>query len=138
MLFPALGDLNRVWKAVVEATIDNRLGPLSKVATDDGKPTERLICVYTKDFRDTDDVLRVLKELVSINLVKSPERPVYYKTDAYTLLDLYSKNAPGYGLQASLYSSQYLLAGAMRSGSKAKATPQKQSTLSTVFRRSNQ
>lgn len=135
MLFPALGSLDKVWKAVVEATADNRLGPLAKVATDDGKPTERLICVYTKDFRDTDDVRRVLKELVSMSLVKS-ERTIYYKTDAYTHLNLYAGNAPDYGLQASHYSSQYLLAGGQRT--RAKAIPQKQSTLDTAFRRSNQ
>jgi hypothetical protein len=28
--------------------IDNRLGPTAKVAPDEGKPGDRLICIYTK------------------------------------------------------------------------------------------
>ncbi|KAF2661741.1 DUF1917-domain-containing protein, partial [Lophiostoma macrostomum CBS 122681] len=111
MLFPKLEDVTRVWKLIVDGTINNRLGSGSKVATEqDGKP-ERLICVYTKDFRDTDDVLRVLKELVTMGLV-NPGRGIYYKSDAYTYLDIYGQNAAEYGLQASVYSSQKLLASA--------------------------
>lgn len=135
MLFPALGVLNRDWRMVVKGTILNRLGPLAKVATDQGNSTERLICVYTRDFRDTDDVLRVLKELVTMGIVRS-EKCIYYKSDAYTYLHLYSRNAPDYGLQASAFSSQSMLAAEKRS--KAKATPQTQFTLEPAFCRSNQ
>ncbi len=40
------------------------------------------------------------------------DRGIYYKSDAFTYLDLYSVTAGKYGLQASLYSSQKLLAAA--------------------------
>lgn len=112
MLFPALEDLTRVWRVVVEGTISNRLGSAAKVATDQGGSGERLICVYTKDFRDERDVLRVLNELVSLGLVYSGGKGIYYKSDAYTYLDIYAKNAADYGLQASVYSSQKMLAAA--------------------------
>lgn len=78
MLFPQIDVLARVWRLVVEAVIDNRLGPVAKVAPDSGSNGERLICVYTKDFRDKDDVLRVLRQLVSIGVI-SLQRPIYYK-----------------------------------------------------------
>ncbi|KAF2108703.1 hypothetical protein BDV96DRAFT_670716 [Lophiotrema nucula] len=127
MLFPKLEDLTRTWRAVVDGTSSGRLGCDSKVATDDGKPVDRLICVYTKDFRDADDVLRVLQELVSMGLV-GDGKGIYYKSDVYTLLDIYGANAADYGLQASIYSSQKVLASS--SLTKANATPQrKQSTL---------
>ncbi|KAI4664273.1 uncharacterized protein J4E79_003776 [Alternaria viburni] len=94
-----------------------------KVATDDGKD-ERLICVYTKDFLDADDVLRVLHELETMGLI-NVGRTIYYKPDAYTYLDLRRETAAEYGLQASLYNSRTLLAA-----NKSSSFPQKkQSTL---------
>lgn len=48
MLFPKLEEVTGVWKRVVESVIDNRLGPTAKVAPDEGKPGDRLICIYTK------------------------------------------------------------------------------------------
>lgn len=133
MLFPNTIDLPRVWRLVVEGTIENRLGSGSKVATNNGGPESRLICVYTKDFRDTDDVLRVLQELDALGLVKQGSQgAIYYKSDAYTYLDIYGKNASEYGLQASLYSSQKMLASA--TSTQAKATPQKKQT-TLEFRR---
>lgn len=109
MLFPKLEDLTWVWKLVVEGVINNRLGISAKVAPDNGNPGDRLICVYTDDFRDMDDIHRVLKELVSMGIVKTYERPIYYKSDAYTSLNIYKHTAAEYGLQPSLYSSQKLL-----------------------------
>ncbi|KAF2876795.1 hypothetical protein BDV95DRAFT_561583 [Massariosphaeria phaeospora] len=131
MLFPAVDDLTRVWRTVVEGVITNRLGPTAKVAPDEGNPGPRLICVYTKDFRDHEDVLRVLRELVAMGLVGSG-RAIYYKSDPYTWLDIYSQNAAQYGLQASLYSSQKMLA----SGQSPKSQPvpqKKQSSLSRFY-----
>ena len=61
MLFVKLEDLRGAWEKVVDGTINNRLGPVAKVATDAGTQADRLICIYTKDFRDTQDVLRVLR-----------------------------------------------------------------------------
>ncbi|KAI4937962.1 hypothetical protein J4E85_000400 [Alternaria conjuncta] len=97
-----------------------------KVATDDGKD-ERLICVYTKDFLDADDVLRVLHELETMGLI-NVGRTIYYKPDAYTYLDLRRETAAAYGLQASLYNSRTLLAA--NKVPKSSSFPQKkQSTL---------
>lgn len=109
MLFPELEELNRFWRLVVEGVVNNRLGPTAKVAPDDGTDKARLICVYTKDFRDKADVLRVLQELASMGLAK---KPIYYKSDPYTILNIYRETAASYGLQASLYSSQKMLAEA--------------------------
>jgi hypothetical protein len=48
MLFPKLEEVTSVWKRVVEGVINDRLGPSAKVAPDEGKPGDRLICIYTK------------------------------------------------------------------------------------------
>jgi hypothetical protein len=105
MLFPKPSELaDTWWMTVAEGTINNRLGSAAKVATS-GEP---VICIYTKDFRDVDDVRRVLGELAAMGLV-SPGRAIAYKPDAYTYLDIYKENAEKYGLRASLYTSFKLL-----------------------------
>ena len=68
MLFLSIKDLDRIWRSVVDGVINNRLGPTAKVTPDEGRSGERLICVYTKDFRDEDDIRRVLRELVSMGV----------------------------------------------------------------------
>jgi hypothetical protein len=98
MLFPKLEDVTSVWKRVVEGTIDNRLGPTAKVAPDEGKP-------------DKDDVTRVLQELETMDLLNSGQS-IYYKSDAFTHLDLYKESATEYGLHASLYTSFKMMAAA--------------------------
>ncbi|KAF1937858.1 DUF1917-domain-containing protein [Clathrospora elynae] len=108
MLFPNSTDVTRVWRQVVTGVIDNRLGTTCKVATDDGKD-ERLICVYTKDFQDADDVLRVLYELNTMGLLNSG-KSIYYKPDAYTYLELKGETAAEYGLKASMYNSRSMMA----------------------------
>lgn len=110
MLFPRIDDVPRYWYKVAEATADNRLGIGAKISTgldDDRK--ERLICIYTKDFSDMDDIRRVLQTLVDMDLVPDDGRGIYYKCDAYTYLDINSGNE--YGLAASLYSSKEMLKG---------------------------
>lgn len=84
-----------------------------------------------KDFRDENDVLRILQELETMGLLNAG-RSIYYKSDAYTYLNLYKQTAVEYGLQASLYNSFTMMATGRLS--KASATPQKkQSTLNNYF-----
>jgi len=129
MIFPRHEDADRVWRAVCQGVDSGKLGPTAKIATKDPpdlmqQPTTgfraydkqedfRLICVYTKDFSDEKDVRRVLDSLVELKLVKLPEddmsNGIYYKCDAYTYLDISSKNP--YGLKASIYSSRAMLKG---------------------------
>lgn len=108
MLFPTAEDVDQVWRTVAQATWDGSLGGTAKVAPHDphtAKP-EQLICVYTEDFSDVDDVKHVLVEMKRLGLVKDGPmaRVIYYKCDAYTYLDLGSGNE--YKIKASLYNSR--------------------------------
>lgn len=111
MLFPTVDRVDAYWSAVVGAVDKGELGPVAKVATSEGDENgrSRLICVYTRDFEDKEDVKRVLMGLVNLGLVKEAERPIYYKCDAYTHLDIKSGNP--FGLKASLFSSRDVLDG---------------------------
>ncbi|KAL8925161.1 MAG: hypothetical protein Q9208_003666 [Pyrenodesmia sp. 3 TL-2023] len=111
MLFPSPEDVNSRWAVIAEATVNRELGIAAKVAPDNGEGdrTPRLICVYTKDFSDIEDVKRVLGRLVELGLVKKEERGIYYKADALTEMGINSGNE--YGLKPTLYSSKDLLGG---------------------------
>jgi hypothetical protein len=111
MLFPSVDEVDEVWGIVVRAMEKGELGDAAKVATDDGSGSgqSRLICVYSADFGDVEDVKRVVRRLVDIGLVGKGPKSVYYKSDAFTHLEITSKNE--YGLKASMYSSQEMLEG---------------------------
>ena len=90
MLFPMPGDVNRVWKIVATATAKSELGTAAKVATEDGQGdrTPRLICVYTEDFGNRQDVKRVLLKLGELGLMKRDkesghEMGISYKPGEY-------------------------------------------------------
>lgn len=109
MLFPSVREVDSTWKTVVTALEKGDLGDGAKVATDDGSGQSRLICIYTKDFGDRADIKRELRGMVDVGLVDEGDRPIYYKCDAYTHLEITSKNE--YGLKASMYSSRDVLGG---------------------------
>lgn len=86
MLFPKPEDVNAVWQHVADATASGQLGSSAKVATDSGLDhgRARLVCVYTEDFSNDEDVKRVLKKLVEMGLVNKKEaagapQGLYYK-----------------------------------------------------------
>ncbi|KAK4156419.1 hypothetical protein C8A00DRAFT_30703 [Chaetomidium leptoderma] len=116
MLFPEPGNVNEVWAKVCQATANDELGTGAKVETRVESAKERLICVYTRDFRDKDDVARVLNRMRELELVRPGGKQIYYKSDAWTELGIYGGN--NWGIGASTYSSNeifgYIKTGASR------------------------
>jgi hypothetical protein len=107
MLFPTVDRVDEFWASVAEATAKGELGIETKVATDakeGGSGGTRLICIYTHDYEDKEDVRRVLLKLIDLGLLDEKGRPIYYKCDAFTYLEINSKNP--YGLKASMLSSK--------------------------------
>ncbi|KAI4156163.1 MAG: hypothetical protein LQ340_000469 [Diploschistes diacapsis] len=111
MFFPLPEDVDRVWTIVAEGTARGELGSMAKVAADEGKGDRvgRLICVYTRDFSDQEDVKRVLLGLVDKGLVDYGRgaRGIYYKCDAWTYVGI--ENGNEWGFKASMYSSNDML-----------------------------
>ncbi len=95
------------WDRVRRATEDGTLGLAAKVSTDwamthdpagfgaEGRGGWRshVVCVYTRDWRDREDVLRVGKRLVEVDAVRT--QPITYKADASTFGGKYAGNSPG-------------------------------------------
>lgn len=126
MLFCPPGEVNDIWSAVARATANNELGIAAKVAPkpeDEDPRKDRLVCVYTADFRDKQDVGRVLQRLRELKLVEAKGRPIYYKpgmsrvilatpwpphidilVDAFTYIGIASGNP--WELRSSIYNSK--------------------------------
>lgn len=119
MLFPTKNKVDRYWAAVVQGTVESRLGIAAKVATRPDKPDEptQVICVYTKDMTDEADIKRVLVELVRLKLASAIPGPlqkdagvkgqIWYKPDCYTYLEILSGNE--YKIKPTLYGTSSLL-----------------------------
>lgn len=80
MLFPPVHQVNHAWSIIAHAVATNQLGIGTKVSPkrEDPETRSRLICIYTDDFSDKEDVIRVLRKLKELGLV-SCGRPIYYK-----------------------------------------------------------
>jgi hypothetical protein len=115
LLFTPVHDVNRVWDIVADGTVRGSLGIAAKVATASGEPgqRDRIICVYTKDFGDLEDVTRVLHQMQKLHLVEdAPYRGIYYKPDVFTHLGISRGNE--WEIKPSLYASRDLFGGKKR------------------------
>lgn len=92
---------------LIELDIADILAICFQAGTIDPTEPNTLICIYTYDFSDFEDVCRVLNVIVDLALCHADGRPLYYKCDAYTHLNISSGNS--YKLKASLYSSKEIL-----------------------------
>lgn len=86
--------VDKVWQAIRDETIKGNLGIDAKCATAKSRNPVKLICVYTKDYRDDDDLRRVLIALRKLGIAQR----LNYKTDQATI------NLE-YGPGSSLYTS---------------------------------
>jgi hypothetical protein len=85
LVFVNIKNVDAVWGKIKLATENGLLGESSKVATakpnpNAGKSNLKVICVYTYDYTDKDDVLRIRNELRKIGIINK----IPYKTDNAT------------------------------------------------------
>ena len=85
LIFVPAKNIDFVWERIRKATEDGRLGDSSKVATAKANPiaaesSMKVICVYTYDWKDEEDVKRIRTELRTLGIIwKIP-----YKSDEDT------------------------------------------------------
>jgi hypothetical protein len=102
LVFPSVERVNDVWTTIKTALQNGKLGATAKVATEPNRDQMRgimtvVICVYTYDYRDKEDVFRIREELRKLGVTQK----IYYKADSETWKEHYS--APG--RRVSMYAS---------------------------------
>ncbi len=93
LIFASVAEMDALWSVIRQATENGLLGCGSKVSTAYVNPhaqstTERVICVYTYDWTDTNDVMRIRAELRRLGVVKT----IPYKSNEDTRAGQYAKD----------------------------------------------
>jgi len=96
MIFIHVSEIDDTWIKIRKAIEDEKLGRRAKVATmkenrNAVRKEYKVICVYTYDSDDREDVVRVLKALREIGI----RDKMYYKEDEATVSGQYSFNSGG-------------------------------------------
>lgn len=82
-------NIDALFTKISDGVREGKLGPVAKVGimTDNGISKTFMICIYTKDFTDRDDVERVLRALGrdGLNLIPPDGKKIGYKADIVTL-----------------------------------------------------
>jgi len=88
LIFVNSHNIDWIWKKIRVAVESGKLGGIAKTATAKIPSKTRVICVYTYDWRDEQDVKRIREELRKLGI----NRKIAYKTDEDTELGKYRIN----------------------------------------------
>lgn len=95
-----LYDSNKIdekWNVIAKAMFNGKLNAsIAKVAPS-GHPYGHLICVYSYDYKDVNDVMKIRQELFDLGF----KDPLDYKADIYTFLGIYENNI--FGISENIY-----------------------------------
>jgi len=101
LIFVEKDDVDALWRRIRDATCAGRLGISAKVSTAKPNPESRddryVIYVFTRDWSDQEDVMRVREELRSLGV----EERIGYKRNLETFAGEYSKK----GKRVTFYSA---------------------------------
>jgi hypothetical protein len=90
LVYRERSNIDKVWKIIAKATINGDLSNSAKVSTKQQGKNRHVICVYTDDYLDLDDVNRVRDELDTLGFTER----LCYKPDIYTYLGIYYRTTP--------------------------------------------
>lgn len=89
LIFVSPKEINELWQKVKLALKNGKFGDSAKVSTAKPNPNanskDHVICVYTYDWTDKEDVMRIRNELRNIGV----DWKIPYKSDKYTLQGKY-------------------------------------------------
>lgn len=104
MLFTDVKNVDTQWAVIEHATLTGQLGIASKVSTKLSyyHQDDRVICVYTKDYADIEDVRRVLRALRGLGFTG----PLSYKEDNATRKNMYGEGSTLYTSQSGVTFTQ--------------------------------
>jgi len=91
LVFVSAADVDHLWETIKLATEEGKLGSAAKVSTakpnpNAKDPNQRVICVYTYDCTDEEDVMRIRQTLRELGITNK----IPYKSDSNTLVGKYA------------------------------------------------
>jgi len=94
LLFENKERIDELWRIVSSETIKGQLGVSAKVSTFLNPNTTKsyMICVYTADYTNLDDVNQVRQQLRELGITQK----IPYKTDSATIKGIYGKGSSLY------------------------------------------
>jgi hypothetical protein len=91
LMFVAEKYADNTWENVRNAVEAGSLWKTAKISTALGRERGYVLCVYTYDYEDVDDVMRIRETLRQLGF----KRPISYKTDEQTADGAYSDSVAG-------------------------------------------
>ena len=90
LVFVGSHNLSRIWNKIKIAVEKGKLGSLAKTSRAEHQSSSNgVICVYTYDWKDRQDVQRIREELRKLGII----RKISYKTDEDTVRGIYRANS---------------------------------------------
>ena len=91
LVFVHVSEVDKLWSKIKEAVELGKLGDSAKVSTmkpspNSSRPDMKVICVYTYDHQDEEDVRKIRDELRSLRVTQK----IPYKSDSDTLARKYA------------------------------------------------
>ncbi|MGC9780584.1 MAG: DUF1917 domain-containing protein [Candidatus Heimdallarchaeota archaeon] len=98
MIFESPQSIDESWMKIVNAIIQSKIIASAKVSTAISKQKDYVICIYTDNYFNETEVMKVRNQLKELGF----NRILYYKPDIYTYLGIYSGtcNMPAYRYKA--------------------------------------
>lgn len=90
LVYRDASEINNAWKLIAKAVFNGELGMSAKVSTTRQGKERYVICAYTYDYLDLDDVKGVREKLRDLGF----EESLCYKPDICTYLGIYYKTTP--------------------------------------------
>lgn len=88
LIYSPSARIDAIWRTVARAVVSGKLGFAAKVSTRDPEDKTHVICVYTEDFTNEEQVRAVEQGLRKVGVTAQ----MRYKPDIYTALGIYSNN----------------------------------------------
>ena len=85
LIYRNAAEVDRVWRTIAQATFKGVLGRSAKVSTAASRREQHVICVYTDNYLNLEDVMRVRAKLRVLGFSEQ----LCYKPDLYTCLGIY-------------------------------------------------
>ncbi|KAI8894315.1 translation initiation factor eIF 4e-like domain-containing protein [Globomyces pollinis-pini] len=98
LIFVPTMRIDSIWSGIATDVHEGSLGVSCKVSPNEGTGNSHVICVYTTNYQDLNDVMNARNVLRTKHGIESV---LTYKPDIYTTLGIYKGNS--LGLEPSLY-----------------------------------